>query len=52
MKFSASHLVALLGAAATVGALAPEPTLLVAAHALLMVVGVQIVRVAERSDSA
>lgn len=51
MKFSASHLVALLGAA-TVGAIAPEPTLLVAAHALLMVVGIQIVRVVERSDSA
>ena len=49
MKFSASHLVVLLGAAATVGAIAPEPTLLVTAHTLLLVVGIQIVRVLDTS---
>ncbi len=49
MKFTASHLVLLLGAAATIGAIAPEPSLLVAAHALLMVVGIQVVRVLDTS---
>ena len=49
MKLTASHLVLLVGAAATVGAIAPEPSLMVAAHALLMVVGIQVVRVLDSS---
>jgi len=49
VKLSASHLVSLLGGAAVAGAAAPEPTLLVTTHALLIVVGMWIVRVVEPS---
>lgn len=47
MKLSANRLVLLLAGAGAVGALAPEPMLLLAAHVVLLLGGIQIVRAIE-----
>lgn len=47
MKLSANHLALLIAGAGAIGAIAPEPMLLLAAHVGLLLGGIQIVRLVE-----